>query len=231
MDKIYFRHFILVASILTIINAAIVVCFDLQTTRIARIITTVLFFLWFLKLNLPKNNFFVSVFVILVLSDLGILFYENKWFCYLRFISFMALYMLLSYHVIGNLKVGKIKPFTFFVIGVLLISCIFLIYSLNDIIDFETYGHIFEVIYYTYCVIAFGLVLLSILHSINSSSNKSDVFTGVVVAFVISDVLLILGYYQDFFLALQIERVFQIFGIALLLYYSVLDRRKKQFKL
>lgn len=221
-SNIHLSSFLLTVSILAMANIILSLFLELQELRVVRILTTVIFFGWFLKFKLSKKKLFSLVFLLLVLSDIGIFFYENKWFCFLRFVSFIAINLILSFHIFNRAYIKKLKPFAIVIILVLFISCSLLVISLEDLLDFSIFGMVHEFLFYLYTLSTFLLMLFSVLFSLNDYSKKSDIFFGAVIAFLVSDILLMVGYYQDIYLVIQIERVVQILAIALLLYYILL---------
>lgn len=201
---------------------------DLQMLRLARIATTIFYFGYFLYLKLYKSILFTTVFTLLVLSDIGIFNYENIWFCYLRFISFIVFNIILSYHVFKKSFLKTPNIFILITGLVLSISCLLLVIKLKDILDLNLFGFIHESLYYIYTATTFVLIILSVIYSLSSTTKKSDVFFALVVGFLISDILLMIGYYQDLFLVIQIERFFQVLAITMLLYYVILLSKNKE---
>ena len=98
-------------------------------------------------------------------------------------------------------------------------SFLFLVFKLKNVLDLNTFGIIQEYLYYVYAAVIIILIILSIFNSLSIESKRSEVFFAIVMSFLLSDVLLMIGYYQNYFFALQIERFFQISAISMLFYY------------
>ncbi|MFK7831791.1 MAG: hypothetical protein AB8B52_00810 [Winogradskyella sp.] len=139
--------------------------------------------------------------------------------------------LLLSYHLFNKSFFKKLKPFALAVIFVIFLSCVFLIENLAQLIDFTVFGRFHEFLYYFYTLTTFLLVFLTVVYNLNEYSKKMDVFLATVVAFLASDILLMIGYYEDLYIVIQIERFFQIMAIALLIYYVVLFDESKRLKI
>ncbi|MFK7831790.1 MAG: hypothetical protein AB8B52_00805 [Winogradskyella sp.] len=215
-------YFIIGVSLLILINVVLAQSFDLQEWRITRSITTVIIFGWFLSFKVKKKLFFSLIFALLLIADLALLDYEAKWFCFLRFITFIIINALLCVHLSKKISVKQLTPFVLVTIFILFVSCIFLAIQLSELIDFTIFGLFHEVLFYTYALSTFLLVLFTVLTSLNDYSKKNDIFLGAIIAFFLSDVLLMIGYYEQFYLAFQIDCFFHILAMALLIYYVVL---------
>lgn len=222
MKKLSLKLFLLLALLIILLNLIFSLFNDLQLLRIVRLITTVLFLLFFIYLKLHKSLMFTLTFLLLLLSDIGILYYENKWLCYLRFVAFIIIHILLSYHIFNRFYFKKIKPIVVVAFLVFFVSCIFLVVKLKSVIDFNVFGEIHEYLYYVYTITITALIFLSTIYSLVNNTIRSDIFFAMIVSFLISDILLMVGYYLDFFLILQIERFFQVMAMTMLLYYVVI---------
>jgi len=226
--RIHIPSFLITISVLALVNVILSCFLELQELRIVRLVTTIIFFGWFLKFKFLKKGLFTLVFALLVLSDLGIFFYENKWFCFLRFISFILFQILLSFHILKRTRIKKLKPIALGALLVLFISCLFLVINLSSILDFTVFGIVHQLLFYLYTITTLVLIFLSVFYNLEDYSKKADMFFGAIVSFLVSDILLMVGYYQDFYVAIQIERFFHIVAIALLLYYVILLSQNTQ---
>lgn len=226
-----FTPFLIITIVLIALNIAAGFLFEMQGLRVVRIATTLIFFIGFLSLRLKHKRLFSIILALILLSDVGLFNYENKWFCFLRFVTYIIMNLLLSYHLFNKSFFKKLKPFALAVIFVIFLSCVFLIENLAQLIDFTVFGRFHEFLYYFYTLTTFLLVFLTVVYNLNEYSKKMDVFLATVVAFLASDILLMIGYYEDLYIVIQIERFFQIMAIALLIYYVVLFDESKRLKI
>ena len=221
-------NFIMFLCVLLLINVVSSMYLDLVGMRPVRVATTLILFIYFLFLKIEKRTFPIIAFSLLLLADIVLLGYENRWFCFLRFIIFIIIYSLLLVHIFNKEILKKIKPLPFVIIAVLFISCLYLITYLSDFIDFSIFGQTHKVLYYVYAVLNLLLILCTAVYSLYDFSKKTDVFLGAIVSFLISDLLLIIGYYSESYLAIQVERFFHIAAIGLITYYIVLFNTRKK---
>ncbi|WP_282044367.1 hypothetical protein [Winogradskyella flava] len=217
--------FIILLSILICANLIVSSYVNMEQLRIPRIMTTVILFLWFLNLELERRTLSIMAFSLVLIADITLVGYENKWFCFLRFITFIVINSLLIAHIFKPKFLKNVKAIPLIMILVLFVSCLLMIKYLSEFIDFSVFGMAHEVLYYIYAVTTLLLVLSTVLHSLNDYSKKIDIFLSAVVSFLISDLLLIIGYYSDSYLAIQVERVFHIAAIGLIIYYVILFNR------
>lgn len=227
MKKLNIKSFLLLTIGIFLINIIVSLFNDLQLLRTARLATTLFYVFYFLSLKLYKNIVFTFVFVLIFLSDLGLYYYENEWFCYLRFVSFIVMHILLSCHIYNKSYFKTLKPLVLFTFLIFFLSIVFLIPNLKSILDLNTFGKIQEYLYYIYSLTITILILLTVIYNLNNTSKRVEVFFGMVVSFFVSDILLMVGYYQNFFLVIQIERFFKVLTMFMLVYYVVLLRNNE----
>ena len=214
--------FFIVTLILGVISVISTFFLEMEAIRMSRVVTTIIFFLLFLKFKWYKIKLFFAVFLLFILADIGIVFFEDKWFCYLKLISTILAYFSLSTHVFLKIDFKNLKIFPSIVIGVLSISHIFLVFHFRKIIEMQMHGVLHEILFYGYSLAATMFLLSSIMYNISSDSRKADVFLGMNITFFLSDVLLMLAYYQGFFVTIQIEPIFHVLSLMLFLRYVIL---------
>lgn len=221
------KGFLILTILLVLTNVLCSLFMNMEALRIVRVSTSLALYVSFLVMSFSIRRPFVLSLGLVLLADISLLNYENKWFCFLRFITFIVFNILLTFHIFKRQYIHKFKIIPTFVITILFIACLFMIEFLSKFFDFTLFGEVHQYLYYIYALSTLILILGTVIHSMKDYSRKIDLFLGAVWSFLVSDLLLIIGYYQNWYLAIQIERAFHILAIYLIINYVALLNRKQ----
>ena len=216
-----FQFLAILTLILVVANTYAIYAYDLEVSRLVRIISSVSIFTFFLFFKGYLNRIVLFVFALFVLKDLFVLDYEvvtNKTFAF--YASILA-YSTLAFLGVKKTDILKSTP-SIVLFGVLLVGInIFNVYYLSDIIQAVLDNQIQYSLFFVQ-----GAVLLLLGISAGLYYNK---YTGkiplyylyFVVCFIFSDIFGLAAYFFDVGFAYYPERILYILALVVLTSFAL----------
>lgn len=207
--------------LLILLNIIILLTFDLQVSRLARLISVALFFVFYISKAKLKNSWVCIALALFLGQEIFLQFYENYW----GFKGYMILGSLAYIMIIieclpkfnfKNLKIGLIS------VAILLILAN--TYTLNVIIDMLSlsFRDNFEIfLFYVYGAFMMVLGLIAIVYNNKYNSTRSMRYTFLAFSFIFSDIAAPFAYYFDFEFFYIFSRLFFLIAIGLFVSYGL----------
>jgi len=213
----------IVAGILVLANTFLISEYDLEMIRWGRLISTFLVFLILIWKH-RSEKLLLSAILLLLISDILLLNYENIYINTATFLLRIAAYstiVLVIFPEIRTLKMSIIQKVVFAIVFSLNIG---MLYVLVDMIPEKyDYPHL-NFLFYIYGSAMITLVLAAISYSNIYSDATAFFFTAGALCLVFSDIMSFIAYYLEFYEFYYPDRFFYILGIISLVKFATFSR-------
>ncbi|SDS05012.1 lysoplasmalogenase family protein [Gramella sp. MAR_2010_147] len=212
-----------ITAILLIVNFYIIYTYGLEYSRWARLASTSIF----LILLISKNSYskrMLAAFLFLILSDIGLFFYEMPVANATTFLMRITAYLLLVFVVVPELKKLKTNIFQKLLFLVVFILNLGMLYLLVDMVPAGYVYPYLDMLFYAYGITMITMVIAAISYSNRYSDKTSFFFTAATLCLVFSDITSFIAYYLEFNEFYFPDRFFYILGIAGLVKFTSFAR-------
>lgn len=217
----YFLPFI--AGIVLLANMFIISEYDLEMIRWGRLMSTFLVFLMLIWKR-RSEHMLITAILLLLISDILLLDYENMYSNTVTFLLRIAAYTTLVLVIFPEIKSLKMSIFQKIVFAVVFTMNIGMLYALVDMIP-EKYDYSYlNFLFYIYGSVMITLVLAAISYSNIYSDTTSFFFTAGALCLVFSDIMSFIAYYLEFYEFYYTDRFFYIIGAISLVKFASFSR-------
>ena len=212
-----------ITTILLLINFYVIYAYGLEISRWARLISTFVLLLMLLWQNTYSRRM-LGVFIFLLISDLGLFYYEEPLANSGTFLMRISAYLLLVFVVVPELKKLQTNLFQKLIFVTVFVLNLAMLYMLVGMVPA---GHIYpglNILFYTYGISMITMVIAAISYSNRYSDRISFFFTAATLCLVFSDITSFIAYYLEFEEFYYPDRFFYILGIAGLVKFTSFAR-------
>ncbi len=212
-----------ITTILLLINFYVIYAYGLEISRWARLISTFVLLLMLLWQNTYSRRM-LGVFIFLLISDLGLFYYEEPLANSGTFLMRISAYLLLVFVVVPELKKLQTNLFQKLIFVTVFVLNLAMLYMLVGMVPA---GHIYpglNILFYTYGISMITMVIAAISYSNRYSDRTSFFFTAATLCLVFSDITSFIAYYLEFEEFYYPDRFFYILGIAGLVKFTSFAR-------
>ena len=204
-------------------NLYIIFAYDLELSRWARLISTsVFFFLLVWRRSFSKRMLFA--FLLLMVSDLGLFYYEYPPVNAITFLMRISAYILLVLVVAPELKGLKTNLFQKILFAIVFVLNLAMLYMLVGMVPEQYLYPGLNNLFYAYGISMIMMVIAAISYSNRYSDKTSFYFTAATLCLVFSDITSFIAYYLKFYEFYFPDRFFYILGIAGLVKFTTFAR-------
>lgn len=215
-----------ITAILLLANFSIIIAFDLEIIRWARIISTSVFLLVLLWKRI-KNWKMLAAFIFLWISDFGLFQYENPISNSATFLMRISSYILLVLVVtpeLRRLKANYLQKLIFVTVFTLNLAMLQMLVGMVP--ESFVYPGL-NILFYIYGFSMMAMVIAAISYSNRYSDKTSFYYTAATLCLVFSDITSFIAYYLEFYEFYFPDRIFYILGLAGLIKFTTLGRSHK----
>jgi len=212
-----------IVLVLLVANCYIIFEYDQELSRWARLVSTGIFLLILLWQKTYSKRM-LSVFFLLLISDLLLFYYEHSIVNAATFLTRISAYTLLVFVVVPELKNLKTNIFQKFIFIVVFILNLGMLYMLVDMVPGQFVYPGLNLLFYAYGISMIMMVIAAISYSNRYSDRISFFFTAATLCLVFSDITSFIAYYLEFSEFYFPDRFFYIFGIAGLVKFASFSR-------
>ena len=215
-----------VTAILLMANFYIIIGYDLEISRWARLLTTTMFLLILVMKRLYSKKM-LAAFLFLLISDFGLFEYENHLANAGTFLMRISAYILLVFVVVPELKKLKANLFqkiTFMLVFSLNLAMLQMLVGMVPV-RFVYPG--LNILFYIYGFSMIAMVIASISYSNRYSDKTSFFYTSATLCLVFSDITSFIAYYLNFDEFYFPDRIFYILGLSGLVKFAGFARSHK----
>jgi hypothetical protein len=225
------KMLLLVSVLLLVVNIWGILNFDLETSRWLRLFSSGVFLSLFLWKSSAKNKWLNSAFILLFISDIFLLNYESSIFRSLTFIAGILAYTFLFLRILPKIKNLKSSLTQRIIFGFIFLLNAGLLLFLVDMIpqELEFNNPLENLLFLLYGLAIITLVIAAISYSNRHANAPSFYFTIAVFGLAFSDITSFIAYFLQFPEFFYPDRVLYILGLAALVRYTGLKKKKMEF--
>ena len=206
-----------------IINLSVIYFYDVESSRIIRLVSTILFFLFFILNKGYNKSLLLIAFALFLVSDICMLRYEELIFNRLTFLTTILAYSFIAIHIFPKIKLLKNNKWVFIIFSLVLIVNTLMLNELIHMVEFKLIDKTHEILFYVYGVAMIVMGLFAANYNFRYNSTQSTLCMYFVLGFILSDIFAVMAYYLNFEVFYFPDRIFYILGISVLVSYSVLE--------
>lgn len=212
-------------------NILIIYFFDIQVSRMARWLSTLLFLLFFYHHGGLRNRLIFFVFILFLLKDGLIINYEDSFHKTLAFIISNLAYVLLSLIPIKKVKIIAKNPVLIvFAIAMIGLNA-FNIYYLSDVI-FESLDNQLQLgLFFLQGVLLIFLGLIAFAYNDRYDGDTPLLFLYFSFCLILCDLSGLGSYFFKWEIAYFPERIFYLLSLALLVTFTITKNEERQERL
>jgi len=221
------RTLIALTIILLIINVLIINNFATYERRIARLVSILIFFAFFLFYKGYSDRTILYVFILLILTDVFGTNYENTITAKLVPLIKICAYFLLIKRIFSRIKIKKVRKPVMLAFGLILILNFALVYEIVINNNINTNDNFELVLLFLYGVIIVGMCTAALNYNFSNNTNRSLYFLYFIFALVLSDTTWYIAYYMSFKIAFQIDILFYLIAMLFMVRYALVQDQEK----
>ncbi len=206
-----------------IINLSVIYFYDVESSRIIRLVSTILFFLFFILNKGYNKSLLLIAFALFLVSDICMLRYEELIFNRLTFLTTILAYSFIAIHIFPKIKLLKNNKWVFIIFSLVLIVNTLMLNELIHMVEFKLIDKTHEILFYVYGDAMIVMGLFAANYNFRYNSTQSTLCMYFVLGFILSDIFAVMAYYLNFEVFYFPDRIFYILGISVLVSYSVLE--------
>ena len=214
---------LLLGVFLVLINFLLMYFFNEMVDRLARCISTLIFFLIYIIQIKPKFRP-VIVFSLFLICDAALIFYEDPAFMTLTYISRMVAYSVLILNVSGDLKRIKFGKVQGFIAALVIALNVYMVTNVVDMVPEATNDLMYTLLFYVYVLILLVLAIVAISYHSRYSNLKSFYYLCACFSLIFSDLLYFILYYLHFEFFKYADRFFNIIGLMCFVVFLILKK-------
>ncbi len=218
------KSMLLIATlVLLFVNCYVIYDFDQDASRWARLISTSIFFAILLLQNSYSRKM-MSVFILFIIADLLLFYYEYSWVNTFTFLTRISAYIILVFAVVPELKKLKTNLFQKIIFVLVFGLNLAMLFVLLDMVP-EKFSYPFlDGLFFVYGIAMIAMVIASISYSNRYANKTSFYYTAATLCLVFSDITSFIAYYLEFSEFYFADRFFYILGIAGLVRFAGFSR-------
>ena len=215
-----------VTAILLMANFYVIIGYDLEISRWARLITTSIFLTVLVSKGLYGKRM-LAAFLFLLISDFGLFQYENPLANAGTFLMRISAYILLVLVVVPELKKLKANLFQKIIFILVFGLNLAMLQMLVGMVPERFVYPGLNILFYIYGFSMIAMVIAAISYSNRYSDKTSFFYTSATLCLVFSDITSFIAYYLNFYEFYFPDRIFYILGLAGLVKFAGFARSHK----
>ena len=215
--------FVVLLTMVSIINLSLIAIYDLETSRLARLVSIIVFCIYYGVSKKVLNIWTVSVLSLLVVRDIFFQFYEQGWGYKLYLIFGTLCYLTLVLERLPRLSQLKFRPGVLVVTSLLVAANTYTLYIIMNMqmVTYTFHDSLEPILFYIYGAAMMILGVQAISYNNKFNSNRSLMYIFFAFGFIFSDIAALFAYYFEFDVFYFFDRFFFITAIALMVKYGL----------
>jgi len=211
-----------------LLNVAVIWFFDIEISRLIRVITTFTLFLYFIYRKGYWQKFVFTAFVLFLLRDLLIVQYEIEFYKTAAFLLTLLAYLLLTWITLPKIKLSKSTPVIIIFVLSLIALNVFNVYYLSDVIKLSLDNNFQFALFFVQGAVLILLSFVAFMYNERFEGKTPLVYLYLVLCFILSDLSGLAAYFFKAEAAYFPERVFYIIGLVLLVNFTLNKNAQKE---
>ena len=217
-NRIYFLLFVILA---TLVNLTVIAFSDLESSRLTRLITVFLFFIYYTLDRQYFNIWMISALAFFVVKDIFFQFYEESWGYKLYLIFGTLGYITIVLERLPKISEITFKPAIVFITSLLVAANTYTLYIIMSMVTHTFHDGIEPVLLYLYGASMMLLGVEAIAYNNKYNSTRSLTYTFFAFAFIFSDIAALFAYYFNFDVFYFFDRFFFLSALGLYVHYGL----------
>lgn len=207
--------------LLILLNIIILLTLDLQLSRLARLISVAVFFVFYISTGKLKNIWVYLALFFFLGQEIFLQFYENSW-GYKGYMTLGGLaYLVIIIECLPKFNRKPIRSGLIIVAILLILANAYTLHIIIDTLSIE-FKDSFEIfLFYTYGALMMVLGLIAVIYNNKYNSTRSLRYAFLAFCFIFSDIAALFAYYFGFDYFYIISRLFFLVGIGLFVSYGL----------
>lgn len=214
-------YFVLLITLAIAVNLLVIGFSDLETSRLIRLTTVILFSLYFIIKKKYYSFWIFSALLFLCIKDVFFQFYEESW-GYKLYLIFGTL----AYVTIVLERLPKISEISF-KLGIVLITSVlvaantYTLYIIMNMVSYTFHDGVEPILLYLYGASMILLGVEAIAYNNKYNSSRSLIYTFFAFAFIFSDIAALFAYYFNFEIFYFFDRFLFLCALGMYIHYSL----------
>ncbi|MFI8379435.1 hypothetical protein [Leeuwenhoekiella sp. NPDC079379] len=217
-DRIYFILFVTLAIL---VNLTVIAYMDLETSRLIRLITVFIFFIYYTLNRGFLNIWMLSVLAFFFVKDVFFQFYEEAWGYKLYLIFGTLGYLTIVLERLPKLSEIKFKPGIVLITTILVAANTYTLYIIMNMVSYTFHDGVEPVLLYLYGASMMLLGVEAIAYNNKYNSTRSLIYTFFAFGFVFSDIAALFAYYFGFEIFYYFDRFLFLSALGMYVHYSL----------
>ncbi len=210
----------IVVLVLIAINTIAITKFNIEISRMVRVLTAFTFFVFFVFFRNFWKGFIFLALILFILRDLFILNYEISSYKTSAFIFTILAYTALIYYGLQKLKIIKFTPALIVFILAFVSLNLFNLYYLSEILSNNLDNGLQLTLFYIQGIVLLILAFVAYLYYDRFFGKTPLHYLFFVICFVFCDLSGLAGYFYEIEVAYYFERFFYVLGLYLLVNFA-----------
>lgn len=200
---------------------------SIETTRWVRLLGTFVFLLIACTNKSSRNILCLIIFSLLLVSDFGLIYYENINFKILQFIMRGTAYLLISMYAFSYLRKYRFQTFQkIFILFIVALNFI-LLYTLADTFQGEIKNMLATILFYFQGTTALIMLALGAIFLSEAGNTVGLVYFLSALGFILSDLAAFSAYHLQYLELFILGRSFYLLAVASFLKYAAYPDKYK----
>lgn len=217
----------LLALVLVIYNGVGVYSFNLEYTRIIKLISTSTLFVVYILFKGYKKKNFLFAFICFIMADVFMLQYETLLFEKLTLLMTGLAYLSISFYVYPKIKFLRLNKYVILVFLFLIIINLYLYSEILNLINVTSKNIFQSIVMIVFGISVIVMGLFASIYNFKYSSIQSVYFILFVFMFLLGMIFNAIAYYGDLKAFFYINRTFYVAGLSTMVLYCVLPFKEE----
>ena len=218
----------IMAVMLLVLNIFVVQYFEIDKSRILRVISVLSLLFFFLYYKTYSEKLILVALTLFTIRDIMILDYENSLFKTIFFILTIMAYSSILLITIKKLKISKSTPIIILLVSVLILLNVFNVYYLSDIIKSGLDNKLQFTLFFIQGAVLIVLGFAAFMYNEHFQGKTPLIYLYMVLCFVLSDCFGLGAYFYKAQLAYFPERIFYLLAIVFLVNFAINTKTQKE---
>ena len=219
-----FKRQHLALGLLILFNLVVISVSDISDSRWIRLISTALFFVYFIKYSAKINVFILMVLAFMVLRDISIQYYEEP-LGHMAFLIFGVLaYGTLILERLPKLKEIRLNKMTLLISLILISANTYTLHILINMLEYRFGSAAHIIVFFTYGALMMIMTFTAVSYNNIYNSTRSLVFVFLAIGFLVSDITSLFAYYFEVDICFYMERLSYLVGLSFTVHYGLSTR-------
>ncbi|WP_452599928.1 hypothetical protein [Pontimicrobium sp. MEBiC01747] len=217
----------ILALVLVIYNCVGIYSFNLEYTRVIKLISTLVLFIVFLLFKGYKKRNFLVAYICFVMADGFMLFYEEFFFDKLTLLMIGLAYISISIYVYPKINFLSLNKYVILVLLFLVIINLYLYFEILNLINIAHKNILQNIVMVVFGISVVTMGLFASIYNYKYNSIQSVYYILFVFMLILSMIFNAIAYYGGVKIFFYLNRSFHVLALSTMLLYCILPFKKE----